>query len=62
MRYTVEEKREHSITVNVTRQEMDDFLLAVGSNKRSSILRKMILDYIQNDKKTKYLNDLQKNI
>jgi metal-responsive CopG/Arc/MetJ family transcriptional regulator len=61
MRYTVEEKREHSITVNVTRQEMDDFLLAVGSNKRSSILRKMVLDYIQNDKKTKYLNYCEKN-
>jgi hypothetical protein len=61
MRYTVEEKREHSITVNVTRQEMDDFLLAVGSNKRSSILRKMVLDYIQNDKKNKYLNYCEKN-
>ena len=61
MRYTVEEKREHSITVNITRAEMDAFLLAVGSNKRSSILRKMVLDYIQNDKKTKYLNYCEKN-
>jgi len=61
MRYTVEHKREHSITVNVTRQEMDDFLLAIGSKKRSSILRKMVLDYIQNDKKTKYLNYCEKN-
>ena len=61
MRYTVEHQRNCSITVNVTRQEMDEFLQAVGTNKRSSILRKMVLDYIQNDKKNKYLNSSEKN-
>ena len=61
MRYTVEKKRNCVITVNVTREEMDDFLLAIGGNKKSSILRKMVLDYIDNDKHIREFMNPKKN-